>query len=238
MYRSLVADRIIETVHLLGTRISERFPGSSLSKLAAELYNHAGQAAELSRWLATPLRWVRVLVSLTIVGMLAVAAAAFFVLNRKVELFSSVADFMQGLDAAINEIIVIGAAIYFLVGLERRIKRDRALKGLHVLRSMAHIIDMHQLTKDPDRITATRSDTPSSPPRDWTPFALTRYLDYCSELLAIISKIAALHVQHFQDPITMSAVNEVEDLTNGLSRKIWQKIMILDRMMTPVGQVK
>src|SRR5262249_17237570 len=156
-----------------------------------------------------------------------------FALNRKVELFSSVADFMQGLDAAINEIIVIGAAIYFLVGLENRIKRARALRGIHVLRSMAHIIDMHQLTKDPDRLTAARSDTPSSPPRQMTPFELTRYLDYCSELLAIISRVAALHVQHFQDPTTLSAVNEVEALVSGLSRKIWQKIMILDRMLSP-----
>ena len=31
-------------------------------------------------------------------------------------------------------------------------------------------------------------DTPSSPLRRMTPFELTRYLDYCSEMLAIISK--------------------------------------------------
>jgi len=66
--------------------------------------------------------------------------------------------------------------------------------------------------------------------RHMTPGELTRYLDYCSEMLAIISKIAALYVQNFHDPETISVVNEVEDLTNGLSRKVWQKIMILDRM--------
>jgi hypothetical protein len=31
----------------------------------------------------------------------------------------------------------------------------------------------------------------------------------------------------------MSAVGEIEDLTDGLSRKIWQKITILDRVMNP-----
>ncbi len=64
---------------------------------------------------------------------------------------------------------------------------------------------------------------------------MTHYLQYCSDLLALISKIAALYVQKFNDPVTMSAVNDVEDLTNGLSRKIWQKIMIFDRILAPAG---
>ena len=61
-----------------------------------------------------------------------------------------------------------------------------------------------------------------------TRFELGRYLDYCSELLSLVSKIAALYVQRFDDEVVLGAVNEVETLTNGLSRKIWQKIMILD----------
>lgn len=63
-----------------------------------------------------------------------------------------------------------------------------------------------------------------------TPFELMRYLDYCSEMLAILSKLAALHTQHFNDAVTLEAVNDVENLTQGLSRTIWQKIMILDRV--------
>jgi hypothetical protein len=61
-----------------------------------------------------------------------------------------------------------------------------------------------------------------------TPFELNRYLDYCSESLALISKIAALYVQDFQDPVLLDAVDDVEDLTAGFSRKIWQKITILE----------
>jgi hypothetical protein len=30
----------------------------------------------------------------------------------------------------------------------------------------------------------------------------------------------------------LAAVGEIEDLTDGLSRKIWQKITILDRVMS------
>jgi len=40
-------------------------------------------------------------------------------------------------------------------------------------------------------------------------------------------------VQNFDDPVTLAAVNEVENLTNGLARKIWQKIMIFDRILAP-----
>ena len=104
---------------------------------------------------------------------------------------------------------------------------------------MAHIIDMHQLTKDPERIANPDAggDTPSSPTRHLTPFALSRYLDYCSEMLSLLSKSAALYVQDFADPVTISAVNEVENLTTGLSGKIWQKIMILDRVIDGTPQV-
>src|SRR5688500_17814184 len=124
MYRSLDSAKIIETARLLCSRISERFANSSLSKVAEELHAEARTAADTSRWLAKPLMWSRVLAFVSIVLMVAIAAGAFFVLNRRVELFSSVSDFLQGLDAAVNELILLGVAIYFLVGLESRIKRS------------------------------------------------------------------------------------------------------------------
>jgi hypothetical protein len=46
----------------------------------------------------------------------------------------------------------------------------------------------------------------------------------------LISKIAALYVQGFQDTVLLDAVDDVEDLTAGLSRKIWQKITILENL--------
>ena len=49
-------------------------------------------------------------------------------------------------------------------------------------------------------------------------------------MLAIISKIAAIYVQKYDDNVTLAAVNEIEILTSGLSRKLWQKIGILDRI--------
>jgi len=90
---------------------------------------------------------------------------------------------------------------------------------------------MHQLSKDPERLVGRGEDTESSPERHLNPFELTRYLDYSSELLALISKLGALLVQGFDDPVTLSAVNEIEELTSGMSRKIWQKITIVDRFL-------
>ena len=85
---------------------------------------------------------------------------------------------------------------------------------------------MHQLTKDPTEI-GEKNDTASSPERFMTPYQLNRYLDYCNELLSILGKLAAIFSQNLPETELVKAVNDVEDLTNSLSRKIWQKINIL-----------
>ena len=139
-------------------------------------------------------------------------------------------NFIQAIDAGISSIVYIGAAILFLISWETRIKRSRALKAIHELRAMAHIVDMHQLTKDPERAFQIGQHTASSPRHPLTPFQLSRYLDYCSEALSLISKIAALYVQGFQDSVVLDAVDDMEDLTIGLSRKVWQKITLIDQM--------
>ena len=103
------------------------------------------------------------------------------------------------------------------------------MKALHELRSIAHVIDMHQLTKDPHRISQASKypKTGESPELKLTPFELRRYLDYCSEMLSLTGKIAAVYVQEFDDGVAMATASELEILTTGLSRKIWQKISIL-----------
>ena len=128
-----------------------------------------------------------------------------------------------------SEVIFFGIAVYFLLTIETRLKRRRALRTLHQLRSLAHVVDMHQLTKDPEQLLSAPKDTPSSPTRTMSASDLGRYLDYCSELVSITSKVAALHVQYFDDATVLRAVNEIEALTTGLSSKIWQKITILER---------
>jgi hypothetical protein len=48
-------------------------------------------------------------------------------------------------------------------------------------------------------------------------------------MLSLTGKLAALYMQDMRDPVIIESVNEIEDLTTSLSRKIWQKIMILNQ---------
>lgn len=142
---------------------------------------------------------------------------------------AGIVDVITLMEAGINDVVLIGAAIFFLLSFETRYKRQRALKAIHELRSIAHVIDMHQLTKDPHRIMkkAHYAHTGLSPKLEMTEFLLRRYLDYCSEMLSLVGKIAAVYVQEFDDGVAMASASELEALTTGLSGKIWQKIAIL-----------
>ena len=130
------------------------------------------------------------------------------------------------LESLINDLVLIGAAIFFLLTLENRMKRSRALKKLNELRALAHVIDMHQLTKDPTAV-GPAGNTEHSPDRTMSNYDLQRYLDYCSEMLSLIGKVAALYSQSLPDDVVVGAANDIESLCTGLSRKIWQKLIIL-----------
>jgi hypothetical protein len=135
--------------------------------------------------------------------------------------FETWLDVITGVEAGVGSLFFLAAAGAFLWSLELRVKRGRVFSALHELRSLAHIVDMHQLPKDPlPREPAT--DTEFSPVRELTRFELTRYFTYCSELLSLVSKIAALYVRNLND-----SVDEIEELCTGLSQKIWQKIDVL-----------
>ena len=234
MYRHLNADLIVQTCRSTQERIAERFVNSGLSKVASEILTVSEQAAGLATWLTKPHWPLRALAGFSIATILIIVISV--ALHVKVQLtFSSIAEFLQGLDAAINEVVFIGVAAFFFMTLETRLKRRRVLKAIHELRALAHIIDMHQLTKDPERLATAPTVATPDVQRPQNPAELIRYLDNCSDLLALISKISALYVQNFDDPVTLAAVNEIENLTNGLSRKIWQKIMIFDRILAPAN---
>ena len=61
---------------------------------------------------------------------------------------------------------------------------------------------------------------------------LHHYLDYCSEMLSLTAKTAALCAEHSSDPVVLSTVSTLETLTTELSNKIWQKISLLPRPET------
>ena len=228
-YQQLSADHIIATLEKLHARILARFPESGLARVCSELIEtgraSVAEAAELAR---PNYFWRGAAAALVIAGLVAQIAAFRFLHLERIE--GSAPELLQGLEAAVSLLILFGSAVWFVLTLEERIKRQRVLDALHRLRSLAHVIDMHQLTKDPTELRRTNNVTPSSPKRDMSPFELNRYLDYCSEMLSLVSKLASIHAQHFPDGTVVSAINELEALTTGLSRKIWQKIMILQAL--------
>jgi hypothetical protein len=236
-YSELHPVPIAATILRLTQRIEARFPNSSLSRLAGELAQVAKANDEVLRKLRRPIWWLRALIALAVAAVAAVIVWAIARLPSAQGGLGGVTDVVQGFEAATNEVILLSIILLFLVSLEGRFKRRTALQTLHRLRSLAHVVDMHQLTKDPDYALRSPEPTAASPERVLTQAQLARYLDYCSELLALISKLAAVLAQHQQDPVVLSAVNDIEVLTSGLSRKIWQKITILDiARMAPVRE--
>jgi hypothetical protein len=222
--------RIIETIRALGDRVRERFPDRGIARVAQHQLAIAGQTEAQLEWVRRPILWVRGAVGAVILLVATVVVG----IGARVNLVASeegmrLTEMLQATESAVNEVILLGAAILFLATVETRIKRQKALGALRQLRALAHIVDMHQLTKDPDRVIGEeRAPTPSSPAATMTRLELARYLDYCSEMLSLNSKLAALYAQTLHDPVVLAAVDEVETLTTGLCAKIWQKLVILN----------
>ncbi len=228
MYEELELDHILKTIAALQRRIAERFPESSLSRIALELHRIGDDLGPTLQRLRRP-RW----------GLRAVLAAGILVIAALLALFtlrfgrmsvdvSGIGSLLQVIEAATQDVIFLSLSAYFLFTLETRLRRRESLRALHRLRVIVHIVDMHQLTKDPEHLYPPEKRTPSSPARGLSRFELSRYLDYCSELLALASKLAALHIQYLNDPVVLEAVSDIENLASSLASKIWQKIVILD----------
>lgn len=229
-FRELDAGEIIRTIERLSERVEARFPGSGLSSVSRDFLGLSRDAAREADALGTPNWTIRVGVGIVIVTMVATAVVAltraFNAFGQAAESFGA-AEMFQTIESLINDIVFLGIAVFFLATIESRIKRRKALERLHQLRSVAHIVDMHQLTKDPDNLFEEPNGESVPPVRPMTRDELARYLDYCGELLSLTGKMAALFVQRFSDSLVLRSVNEIEDLTTGLSRKIWQKITLL-----------
>ncbi|MDG2013974.1 MAG: hypothetical protein P8J33_10735 [Pirellulaceae bacterium] len=226
----LDAEKVASTVSNLKRRINDRFPHSGLCGVCDQLERIADSTRERIREIKEPIVWAKLAFWFLIVTVFVLSVVSPLVLGLG---FTEDDLTWKGVlelgDPIFNEIIVIGALFFFMFKLETLIKRKRALKALHELRAIAHVIDMHQLTKDPDRVLpgVVYMNTPESPVPQLTSFELRRYLDYCTEMLSLTGKLAAVYVQNFDDEVALAAVNEVEALTTGLSGKIWQKITIL-----------
>ena len=230
-FTNLQSDRIMETIGVLADRIEERFPNAGLSHVCRQLGEISRKAGHRASSFGRPMWLLRMVVFLLMAFILMLPVWIFLTIKMPTLERLSIIEIVQTIEAATNEIIIVGALIIALTTIEGRMKRSRALAAIHELRSLCHIIDMHQLTKDPERLVSQGRNTASSPQENFTRFELARYLNYCSEMLSLIGKISAIYVQHFPDSQTVEAVNDIEQLSTGLSQKIWQKIMILNTLL-------
>jgi hypothetical protein len=232
-YRTLNPDKIIATLVALGDRITARFPGSGLSKVCTELTMVARETEARVADTSKPNLLLRG-------GILALLGAGLLLLAQ----IGSIIEFkrenenlfgvLQGIDAAFNILLVMGGGMLFLSTLEARWKRHKVMEHLHELRSIVHVIDMHQLPKDPsaDRPATVAVSDADAPQRAISSFELTRYLDYCSEMLSLTAKVAALYAQSTKDSIVISEASDIEQITANLSGKIWQKIALVQHLET------
>lgn len=226
-YRSLDPTRIIATAERLAERVKARFPEKGLTGVAQELAKLAKDTAADAQDISKPILWLRALTGVAIAG----GVLVFFFVGTFLsfdKISTAAFDLVQGIEASINTILLMIVGLVTLFKMEERIKRRKVLAGLHRLRSVIHVIDMHQLTKDPAALSAEYRQTSASPKRITNPEELAHYLDYCSEMFSITGKLAALYAQAVNDEGVAEAVNDIENLGTNLSRKVWQKIMLID----------
>jgi hypothetical protein len=227
LHEPLEAPAVRETVEELYGRIEARFPTRGLlgvcrdlAMLGDEVQSSAGAGQRRIRIARVVSRVVMVLVlAITLMALVMAVHDAVFGDNVKNSI-----DVLGLAETAISDLVYASIAIFFLWSFPERLQRSRLLNLLHQLRSTAHVIDMHQLTKDPEQLKPSFVPSSKSKKLDMTRDQVERYLDYCSEMLSLVGKTAALCAEESRDSVILETVSTVENLTVGLSRKIWQKI--------------
>lgn len=228
-YRTLDSQLIIETAERLEERVAERFPNAGLRGVAAELVSLSRDLARSAKALEAPIWWLRgIIVAAIVIGALMFLFVGTILPLGRISRTHDAIQSVQGIESSVNMILLAALGFLTLVRSEERIKRKRVFRELHGLRSLIHVIDMHQLTKDPAALSTHFKPTAHSPARITNAADLARYLDYCSEMLSITGKIAALFAQSVNDDVVINGVNDIENLASNLSRKIWQKITLIE----------
>jgi hypothetical protein len=138
--RTLDPDKVIDTIALLQKRISERFPGAGLVAVCGELLELAREDMVRARRIGRR----HILLRLLVLALSAAGVALFVWILRQVDFSrtSAAADsfytVFQGIEALANLVVLVGATLIFLITIEQRLKRRRALRALHELRAIVH----------------------------------------------------------------------------------------------------
>lgn len=122
MYRELNGAQIVATLERLGKRISERFPDSGLNRVSQELLLVARESGERIQRLCRP--WWSIRIGIVVIILVMSALVVLTTLSVRISMrVENIADLLQGLDAGVNEIILLSVALFFLASMEGRFKR-------------------------------------------------------------------------------------------------------------------
>jgi hypothetical protein len=227
----LAADHVGSTVAQLERRIHARFGERGLTKAVRDLgqlvdrvQTEAGESHVRLRRTTLAARAT----SITIVAA-TLFALVFSLRSAVIEGLAHTADWVPLVESVVNELVFAAIAVLFLWAMPERLERRALLRLLHRLRSLAHVIDMHQLSKDPEQVSPTYVPTAESARHGLDADKMYHYLNYCSEMLSLTAKTAALCAEHSTDGVVLETISTIETLTTELSNKIWQKISLLPR---------
>jgi hypothetical protein len=242
-YRRLDPDKVIFTIDNLELRITTNIGERGLTRICRELGKVARDAKRRVIRLQRP-NWLLRVLPIAMTALVTYLTWLMLMTRNIDELLSTIdkdaasefANLIEALKQFKTKIaipialtvplpLVIGMFV-FIWTLESRWKRHRALRYLHELRSIIHVIDMHQLTKDPHHV------DDGSDPDHVTGDKLLRYLDYCAELLSMSGKVAALYAESSHDPLVIETVNDLGQITSNLGNKIWQKLRTVEGKLT------
>jgi hypothetical protein len=211
--RHLDPNKLVTTSAALTAWIDRDFNHAHLAQVAANVHRLTQEAVVMAQRIRRPIWLLRIGIWALILAL--VAGAVHQLATQQFD------DVLQFLDRTKGAALYLGAFFVAFITLEVRLKRRRALRAISELRAVAHIVDMHQLAKD-QTIEEFREHT--------TPAKMESYLHACIALLALLSKIGQLYVEHFPDTVATNMVNDFEMITTGLSNKIWMKILNLKKL--------
>jgi hypothetical protein len=128
VYRTLGSAKTVNTILALKTRIEERFPSSGLSKVCEELHQVANETKNKSNWISRPNYVLRLGVTAVVLVGLAGLLYTISVMGLTLRSFDA-GELVQITEAGLNDIVLIGAAIFFLVTVETRVKKVASVVG-------------------------------------------------------------------------------------------------------------
>lgn len=129
----------------------------------------------------------------------------------------------QMTEPILGTIFFLGTIAILAWGFIGLLRRNAALSKLHKLRSVAHVIHSHQLKK------SIRVEGQPATEDSLTLDQLKAYVECCSDLLAIVAKLAALKAQDVNDPVVLDASDRIERLAHDLSEDMWRKVTSAER---------